>query len=196
MKIVCDVETTGFQYQKHDVIQIGAVILNKYNKIEKTFSCFLRPERPESWTIGAEKAHGIPMSQAMTFPERRKSLLEFMQFIFPYINFFPLEFIYHANKPFDFDFMKHTFGKELLHSSFQKAFTEEKLTSTMHLFKDVVGNSVKKKGLKDICNYWNIELDHHNALNDAIATAKIYEICMRTLEFRENNTLFEAEECL
>lgn len=172
MKIAIDIETTGFSKDKNDLIVLAAVEVLSDLTIGKRFSAYLRPEKKECWTRGAEGIHGISLTEALGFDRRRDGILNFMNWLKPHVNEFPLSFIYHGKNRWDFNFLKATFLKELLHESFERVFTIDKTESTVDLAKQYL--KLPNYKLNTVCEALSIDLNHHEAMSDALACAQIY----------------------
>lgn len=172
MQIAIDIESTGFNPHKNDIIQLAAVEILDDLTIGRTFETKLRPVRPQYWTEGAEKIHKITKFEAMRFPERREGIMEFMKWLLPLKPMFQLGFVYHGKNNFDYNFVKAAFVGEILHDSFFKAFSDEMVYSTCDLSAEWL--KLENNKLNTVCKALKIDLNHHEALSDAIACAKIW----------------------
>jgi DNA polymerase III epsilon subunit-like protein len=147
-----DLETSGGDPIRNDVIEICCLVTRRgeFEVIDK-FHSYVRPEQINSvtWSQRAQEVHGITPAQAMTFPERRKVAIDFLNFLVPYKheeNFAQL-FVCHAMAQsffdqkenetkwgmFDFNFLDWLFRKEKLNYSLYKVFNPTYLLSTIWL---------------------------------------------------------------
>jgi len=180
--IACDIETDGFSHNKNNILELAGVIAVKKNNQYEIIDQFCQRCRPydfKHWSVGAEKIHKITMSEAKAAQHPRKMLINFMKFLKPYKaeNNDPILFIDHSKNRFDYKFIKHLFMKEELLQSFWRVFKEDHHKSTVDLIKKyqhILGLPDAK--LSTAADYFNIELDHHNALSDAIACIKLFQI--------------------
>lgn len=172
-----DLETTGFSWNYHDIIQLSGIITDYELNELAVFDQFSRPQGFHRWSQGAEDHHGIPFHRANKFQDQRKMLIKFMHFLKPYIiEGQTIKFVCHAKNYFDYKFVKETFINQDLANSFNKAFSKDNYESTIDLaekFKPATGLSNNK--LNTVADHFNIELDHHEALSDANACKSIYK---------------------
>lgn len=86
--LVVDFETTGLDPNKHDPIQIGALLLDKDTLEEKASYCsYIRPTVPERlWHFAqsyARQVNGISMDAIMDAPEQVTVLTRMCETLFP-----------------------------------------------------------------------------------------------------------------
>lgn len=79
--------------------------------------------------------------------------------------------IYHALKGFDWHFFDYTFRKTGLEKSIYKMFNHKCTLSTIETARKLGHRNNK---LNEWAKTLGIELDHHNALSDTKACAKLY----------------------
>lgn len=170
MKLVIDIETTGFNKYKDDIIQLGCVEVLDDFTLGREYNTYLRPIFPENFS--SQDIHGINLTTAMLAPTRRDALIDFMYWLLPLKDKFPLQFIYHGTGHFDFEFLKHAFVAESFHEQFHKIFKKDMVINTASMVTEKIGSEYRK--LNQACSYFNIEFKHHNALEDARATALLY----------------------
>ncbi len=175
-KLVVDTETTGLKTFTHDIIAIGAIILDEKNEIIDSFKDNAQPQSFDQWTESAEAIHKISKFDAARFKTQKEMVIDMMKWIKPYKheNNYPMEFISHSNGAFDFRFLEAAYTKLDLYFSFTKILSREKHTSTIQLAKEKIP-SMENYKLSTLANYFSIELNHHEAMSDAIACAKIYK---------------------
>lgn len=175
-------ETSGFSHKSNDVIELAAIVAIKhpdggYGHLA-TFHERCRPYGRKSWSSGSENVHGITFDEAITFQEPRKMLIKLLKFLVPFKHQenHPLKFICHAKGKFDFRFLESAFSKEFLGTSFAKVFHKDHYESTIDLvakYKEVYG--LPNLRLSTVCEYFEIELDHHKALSDTEACFELYK---------------------
>lgn len=75
------------------------------------------------------------------------------------------------------------FDKKVLYSCLERygiGFSDFDFKCTMRLARNLW--KIRPARLSDVCRYFDIELDHHNALSDAVACAKIM---IKAIEYRK-----------
>lgn len=160
--VVVDLETSGLDKNRDYIIEVGAVkiengeINERYYSLANTPQMQLLPEEIERLT-------GITFEQLKTAPfvgEVLKGLFEFSRSCI----------IVAHNLPFDFAFLRNWgFWCGVPFDEFK-----DKVIDTVALAKQILGDKVKNYKLSTLAEYFNIEFNHHRALDDAEATAKIF----------------------
>lgn len=191
-KFVVDLEFTGLDPITNDVIEIALAALDVNNQVVDTFHSYVAPEtiNEKTWTIKAQEVHGITPHEARKFPERRKVCIDLLYFLAPFKcpNNYPREFICHAlpdkffkkiekvwSWPYiDYFFLEWLYRKENLQYSFFKVFSQDKITSTITMARELTG---QHRGHK--LNKWaeiiGFPLDHHKAMSDTLCTVELYK---------------------
>ena len=101
--VVVDIETTGLEPEKHEIIEIGAIKVNRDSNVHTTFSTLIKPEKKFSKKI--TELTGITNEMLEGKGEKLDSaMLEFMNFIAD------LRLVYY-NAPFDHDFLTRAAGR-------------------------------------------------------------------------------------
>lgn len=105
--LVFDLETTGMDYVKHEIIQIAALLLDKNSLEEKQyFESYIKPERIESADPEALTVHGIEYQSLQDKPSFAEVALKLEE------NFHPDSVILSAyNTPFDVPFLRLAYSK-------------------------------------------------------------------------------------
>ena len=171
-----DVETTGFDPQKHEVIEIGCVVVKQLNDIGTEFQVVkelelkIKPERLEDADPGALRVNGYndadwlfahTLQEAMTaFAEATKDAV----------------FVAH-NLAVDYSFIQEAFKKTGIENKmfFQKMDTISIAFAKLH--KDP---TVERFSLQKLTEYFGIVNQRaHTALADARATFEVYEKMMK-----------------
>lgn len=167
--LIIDTETTGFSPQKHQILTIGLVLYDKYNNIiVKQEELTIKPNKDFEVSEIAMQINKIDINNnirtGITYNEVIKKLYEFHNYQY--------DSVIGHNLDFDIRFLK-----EYLQDEFYRFLCSSKFKhiDTVKMLKQ----SRKYKGinckLQTACDYYDIKLDNaHNALNDCIATSKLY----------------------
>lgn len=181
---VIDVETTDY---RGEVIQLACVLLDlniekmEFKKLGE-FNEYCRPTSKIYWNEDSKKAHGMSWEETQAFQEQKEMTINFMRFLAPYRDQFPLTFVSHDKRDFDFNHVENLFRFNGFQYSFWRCFNNHKKVSTIDLAKEK-GIPVDGYSLPILCEYFRIELEsHHNAIFDARACAEIF-IKLSIMEF-------------
>lgn len=174
-----DIEATGLKITDSEVLTIGAIKTNKKLEVvdQKLFEL-----RPYNWLPRYDQAvsvHGITRARAISFPDKKETLKQFLDWIQD-----PHYFICHANKINDNSYDYSLIQQEMFDINELEKFRlllGNKSLSTHHISKTYLTNQMigkhKEKlplSLKELCNYFCIEMgDHHSALDDARSCLEI-----------------------
>ena len=155
--VVFDLETTGLDGTKDDIIEIGACkIVN--GKIEETFSTLVNPQKhiPKD----ATETNHITDEMVKDAPTINYVLPDFYKFCYGSI-------LVGQNVGFDISFM-HTIGKKYSFSF------DHQLMDTLPMAKELLPG-LKNYKLGTIVEKLGISLENaHRALDDTVATAKVF----------------------
>ena len=167
--VVVDLETSGLDKNRDYIIEVGAVkieegkICDKFATLVYTPQMKCLPPEVESLTgITYEQLKGAPLVE------------EVLQKLYKFAKDCTL--VAH-NLPFDFAFLRNWgFWCGVHFDEFEKDAID-----TIDLAKQVLGDKVKNYKLATLADYFNIEFNHHRALDYAEVTAKIFlELIKRT----------------
>lgn len=159
--VIVDLETSGLDINRDYIIEVGAVKIEN-GKIRDKFSSLVNSPQMESLPEEVEKLTGITFEQLKTAPTIGDVLQKFYDFAKGSI-------LVAHNLPFDFAFLRNWgFWCRVNFDEFEKDATD-----TVALAKQVLGDKVKNYNLATLADYFNTEFNHHRALDDAEATAKI-----------------------
>ena len=169
-----DVETTGLDITRHEIIQIGAVIVSQDGEIDDKFKFTVleelelkvKPERIEDADKTALRVNGYSPDDwvfAYTLPEAMKMFAEKTEGCI---------MVAH-NMAFDFAFIT-------------KAFSDTKVENKMHFHKlDTISiayakaqrkEDINRFSLRSLCEFFGIENKNaHTALSDCRATHAVFE---------------------
>lgn len=174
--ICFDLETTGLNVEKDEIIEVGAVKVVE-GKLTEQFTCFVNIHRPLDAFISELTGITEEMLIEQGY-EKQPVVEEFLKFCEGY------ELLGH-NLLFDFKFMKTAAA------SFGLPF-EKRGIDTLTLAKKFLPELPNKK-LGSLCNYYGYENKQaHQAIHDARATAYCYEQMIRQFGL-ENPAAFEAQ---
>jgi len=157
--VVFDIETTGLDYSKNEIIEIGAVKM-KEGEIVETFSCFVKPKEsiPDE-IVNLTHITDEMVKDAYTID---KVIPDFYKFCYGCV-------IMAYNIDFDYKFINFQASK--LGYKF-----DNRQVDAMYLARlNVVG--AKNFKLKSICDKLGVSLEGaHRAINDTIATAEVIKL--------------------
>ena len=172
--IAGDIECTSFDKVGGDILSVGLVEILEDLTLGREAEFFSRPESSKYFTEGAQKIHGISYFKAQSFPPRRESCISILHWLKPLIESFPLPFVYHGNGGFDHSWLKWHFAKEDLELSWSKAFPSSLVESTLKMARENL-KQLENHKLDTLSEFYGIPTDqHHSALPDARACARIY----------------------
>jgi DNA polymerase-3 subunit alpha (Gram-positive type) len=175
--VIFDLETTGFYPGKDRITEIGAVKI-KNGEIIDEFSSFVNPERyiPEK----VVKLTNITNDMVADAPLYKDILPKFIDFVGDSI------FVAH-NADFDMSFIRY-FCNEL------GIYVKNTVLDTLELGRILMTN-LKNHKLNTIAKELGISLEnHHRAVDDAMATAKIFIEFIHMLQNKNINNLEQLEK--
>lgn len=175
---VCDHETTGFDPWYNEIItsSIGSY---DYKSLELLDEIELKFKPQNLKYYGGVEVHGIPISEAINFPNKADSNREMLDFFIKYKsdhNAFLCHALERYNTYFDWAFLyvqMMKFDKEYLLRR-----KVNKLESTIDYFKEASKQgkvSLANYKLNTICDLYNVDLNHHDAKSDRVACFEIYK---------------------
>jgi DNA polymerase-3 subunit epsilon len=163
-QIILDTETTGLNAKMGDrVIEIGCIELLSRNVTERSFQCYLNPEREIE--EGAAKVHGLTAEFLADKPKFAEVAKDFIDYISG------AELIIH-NAAFDVEFL----DQELSLAGMKKLSTYcPSVIDTLAMAREL--HPGKRNGLDALCERYAINNSHrtlHGALLDARLLAEVY----------------------
>lgn len=181
-----DIETTGSFAGYHEIIQIAIVPMDEDLEIMDVspFNMFIKPEHPERAQRDATRAHGISLDSLENHPSKEQ-VADALEEWFVNLHL-PMDkrLIYLTqNGLFDIPFCKCWLGE----TRFDRYFCWIG-RDTMQFASGLNDQAAFKcqpvpfsgVGLKSLANTLGVELlNHHDALADAITTAKVYKELLR-----------------
>lgn len=182
-----DVETTGLNEKKQDIIQIACVpVINGIP--QKSFNEFCQPLDYSTIEQEALDIHGLTEAQLRTFQTTEDMIDKFIS----YVQSFGVKFtIAGYNTPFDKRFLSATFRKLEKMSEFFSMFTIN-VHDTYRRVRDVK-SKIPSKSLKleDLAVLYGIEIKAHDALSDIEATIKLDKIVSDLIG--EDSTVYKPD---
>ncbi len=179
--VVFDIETTGFNQKKDDIIEIGAVKIRNRKIIERFNTLiYIEKEIPRKIT----ELTGITNDMLEGKPQITESLEKFMDFIGNN------SILAAHNSNFDVRFIKEKLKRYL---SMDRDFS---VIDTLELSRALVKNTKNYK-LNTLVKKFNIKLEnHHRAVDDAEATAKLLLSLFELAEKRDIQNITELDSNL
>ncbi len=175
--VVFDIETTGFSPINNRIIEIGAVKVSK-GQITERFSELINPREPIPFEI--EKLTGLSDEMVMNSPGIEEVLPRFLVFCEGAV------MVAH-NAGFDMSFLYANAGR-------LKLPLKKTVVDTVGLARVLLPELSKYK-LDVVAKALHISLEnHHRAVDDAEATAGIFQAFISMLKEREIGTLDKVNE--
>jgi len=175
--VALDVETTGLDFKRDKIIEIGMVKVRSGETIDR-FESFVNPGRILEARIS--ELTGIQDRQLEGAPDIGEILPDVMRFIVDDI------LIGHGIL-FDYAFVKRAAVNRRL--TFEKEGID-----TLRLAKAFLPD-LKSRGLGFLCEYYGIEHNAHRAFSDAKAASDLYQK-LAMLYYRGNEAAFEPVRLL
>ena len=159
--VVFDLETTGLSPVKNEIIEIGAVKVNKEGQIVETFTTLVKPSQPVSEFI--QNLTGISNEMLKDAPSIYVALPRFANFAGDAI-------LVGHNVTFDIAFIQQK-AKIYKDMNFMNPYID-----TLSLTRNVYPN-LKSYKLQDLIKEFDLKtFAAHRALADVVATQQLYEL--------------------
>jgi DNA polymerase-3 subunit alpha (Gram-positive type) len=155
--VAFDIETTGLNPKYEKIIEIGAIKVRD-GVITDTYSTFVNPAK--SLPARIVELTGIQNEDVANAPYIDEVLDQFIEFTED-------DILLGHNLIFDYSFIKKAAVN-------QKKTFEKNGIDTLKIARRFLKDLESRK-LSFLCEYYNIHLDAHRALNDAIAAHEIYK---------------------
>lgn len=165
-----DVETTGKDCWKNEIIEFAGILTDTNFKPVKTYYSRFKPLY-KAWDKEAEKVHKIKRSEL----ENEECKHTFFKQMLSEIGFTVM--VFHAAKVynyFDMGFLMAEMMSLNLQREFSKKFDIHLFYSTYDMAK-ARKLPVENNKLNTLCKYYRIELDHHKAESDAKACYELFK---------------------
>lgn len=186
-----DCETTGIDHKLHDIIQI-AFIVEINGEMEAQYKFNIQPFSYETIEPSALEVNGFTIEQIKEFMPPREAYRQILSVIDQYVDrydkqdkFYPAGY----NVGFDYDFFMEFFRKNG-DNYFGSFFNHRKIDPLPMLYSLDYHGIIEYKNYKltTVCENMNIIInDAHDALNDVIATRKVY---FKTLDLMRKLKVF------
>lgn len=170
--VAFDIETTGLNPKYDKIIEIGAVRVREGEPVE-TFSTFVNPAK--SLPARIVELTGIQDTDVAGAPYIDDILDAFLAFVGD-------DVLLGHNILFDYSFVKKAAVNQ------KKAF-EKMGIDTLRIAKRFL-SELESRQLGFLCEYYQIELDAHRALNDAIAAHRLYATLVREYGGQEDEVFW------
>ncbi len=172
-----DLEMTGLNARTEKIIEIGATKIRDGN-VTETYHKLLNPGRKlDEKTV---QITGITDDMLIGCPAFAEIKDEFLEFIGE-------DILLGHNVIFDYSFLK----KAIINESPKGTRFERKGIDTLKIARRFLPGEQKKQ-LTALCEYYGIEYRAHRALDDALATFRLYEL-LREEYYEKGADIFEPK---
>lgn len=177
---VCvDLETTGLDPKTDKIIEIGAVKV-KNGEITDRFQSFVNPGR--LLTEKVKELTGISDKDLVNAPSVEEVLPEFLVFS-------GKDCLLGHSVLFDYSFLKKAVVNMDKKDQYERFGIDTLKIARKHLA------SLESRRLTYLCEYYHIEQNAHRALQDAVATHKLYQKLIADF-YSQNETDFEPQKLI
>ncbi|GAB4196594.1 MAG: hypothetical protein OHK0057_10520 [Thermoflexibacter sp.] len=188
--LIFDVETTGLEVGYHEIIQLGACLYDaKWNQIS-TFLTNVYPEHKDRFSIPASKVHELSIYDLDEAPQLHEALESFEDWVLKNINggrqngrsTLRNVMLCGQSVTTDINFLKTAYNQQ--HISWEFSYRVIDLFVLSNYFFSILRfnniSTPKSLSLGAVAEYFGFERETevHNALEDAILTAKCLKIIM------------------
>lgn len=177
-----DIETTGLDTNKNEIIQISNVTYDKQSKkpLENKFTSYLLPDNKDEIDPNAIERNKINIDEIPSDRSQERVRSEYLQWIKSLSDKrdtqVKLDILGHNYSGFDVGFMKAWIGPKLYNDTHHY-----RITDTVYIaryLKEIGAINPKTCSLEHVCEYFDIEIPGHDAERDAIATILVYQKLM------------------
>jgi len=187
MYLVLDLETTGTEVGYHEIIQLGAVLLDQdFNEISNFFSNVC-PVYENRFSKEAQKVHYLSMIDLENSPAIYEIIPQFEDWILKSLklkNKKELRNLVLAGQSvyFNIIFLQYAYKQNQIPYPFSHKILDLKILA-FYYFTILKNNNIdvpQSLSLESIANFFNLKRSSnvHNALEDAILTAKCISIIL------------------
>lgn len=180
--IYIDVETTGLDPAKNGLIEVACIVEIDNKEVER-FVFNINPfkyNKKIEIVDEALKVNGKTIEDLKSYPKSKKQYKKFIKFLDKYIDkmdkndkFQPAGY----NVSFDIKMLRAWFidNGNIFFGSYFGHKDLDVFALVKHLtYSEVI--KTKNEKLKTVCDYFKIEINAHNALDDIIATKKLHHL--------------------
>ena len=161
-----DIETTGLDVIKHEIIEIGVVITTPKLRVIEKFELKIKPEHIEDADPVALKINHYNPTDWQEAQNLKESMKVFSQKVKDCI-------MVGHNVSFDSNFLDYTFAEIKLKNSMHYHRLDTISIAWAKLHKKP---NIKHFSLRELCEHFNVKNEHpHRALSDAYATYELYK---------------------
>ena len=179
-----DVETTGLDCRKHGLREVGFIIEIDGVEVDKgvfkinPFTYTTKDVEIDDYALEISK---VSIEDLKSYDRVSYCFKELMKKLVKYVNVNDKNdcfVIAGYNTAFDIGFIKEWFKEMGLLDSYKDLFHYKSLDvfSIVFALRHIGLNSAENDKLETMCNYFDIEIEAHNALSDIEATKKLYEL--------------------
>ena len=179
-----DVETTGLDCKKHGLREVGFIIEIDGVEVDKgvfkinPFTYTTKDVEIDDYALEISK---VSIEDLKSYDRVSYCFKELMNKLVKYVNVNNRNdcfVIVGYNVAFDIGFIKEWFKEMGLQDSYKDLFHYKSLDVFPLVFalRHLGLNSAENDKLETMCNYFDIEIEAHNALSDIEATKKLYEL--------------------
>ena len=173
-----DVETTGTDPKKHDIVQLAYVITID-GHVEDKGNMLMQPFDYQSINPEALEVNKLTVEKLKLFPKPGEVYLNLCKMLSKYIDKYDRSDKFHPagyNVGFDCDFLKEWFLKN--NDVYYGSWFNWKKIDPLHVlyFMDGLGIiSLPDYKLETVCEHYGIPIEAHDALSDIEATMRLIE---------------------
>lgn len=175
MKHIFDIETTGFEPYRNEIITLACRTVNDSDLLVDKLSLKIKPERLNCWSMEAEGIHGIDLKDALKFPTKKESGAVLVGYLTKWVGQ-RNSFVCHAQKKMGSYFdMAHidAFFNQLSMREFMGQIFIEKPISTMEMCKEVFPG-LPEYNLPFLAKHFGWAHIPHDVDSDCEVTMKLY----------------------
>lgn len=183
-----DVETTGLDPYRNDIISL-ACIIDIDGQIKEEFNLYMQPFNWTNIESSALKINGITKEQLKTFMSPNEAHLKLKSYLQKYVDPYNRNDKFQAggyNNDFDVKFMSNFFKKcgDKYFGSWidYHRFDPQVIMQFLHLKGDIKLPDYK---LKTIANYFGIDIKAHDAMSDIKTTREIVYKLLPKITYQE-----------
>jgi len=176
-----DVETTGLDAARNDIIQLAYIIEINGDIFEKG-NIFMQPFEYGTISREALEVTSLTIEKIKTFKAPAVAYEEFVKVLEKYINRFDKDdkfYIGGFNVNFDYNFLNEWFKKNGADKFAFGSFFNHKLIDPLQFYRildfiNIINSPIKNNKLETLSNKYGIDINAHDALSDITATRNLF----------------------